>query len=116
MNNANIEVLNTAKEYIIPLTRGIEQAVNHFHTGDERNGANLIIQIADGIEWLVNALMISRDLIDSEKNVSELNDKLREIVEAFENEDYILISDLLEYEVKPVLSDIQSNLQGILKS
>ena len=112
MENDKIEVLKTAEEYIYSLKNGIMQAVNCFQIGEESKGSNLIVQICDGIEWLVKALTLCKDVIDSENNINNLNEKLGEIVEAFQNEDYILIGDLMEYEVVPILDTIQADISA----
>lgn len=113
MNNNQIEVLNTAKEYINSLKGGIIQTVTYYQGGEESKAADFIVKICDGIEWLVKALILTHDVINSEKNLKQLNTKLEEIVEAFENEDYILISDLLEYEIMPILDEIQANIKSL---
>lgn len=108
-----IDVLNTAKDYIDSLKKGIMHAVNCYQSGEESKGSALVIQICDGIEWLVKALTLSHEVINSEQSINELNEKLSEIVEAFQNEDYILIGDLLDYEVVPTLDKIQSSIKNI---
>ncbi|QGU95066.1 hypothetical protein GOM49_08155 [Clostridium bovifaecis] len=112
MNN-KIEILNTAQEYINSLKGGIIQTVNYYQNGEESKASDFIIKICDGIEWLAKALTLTHDVINSEEDLNQLNRKLEEIVEAFENEDYILISDLLEYEIMSILDEIQANIKQI---
>lgn len=107
------EALITAEKYIDSLKAGILQAVSYYQSGEESKGSALVIQICDGIEWLVKALTLCYDIINLQRNINILNEKLNEIVDAFENEDYVLIADLLEYEIIPVLDGTKDNIKNI---
>lgn len=111
-----IEVLKTANEYIDNIKSGIEDIVNKINSGNENDGVALIAQVADGIDWLVNVLRLTSDIHKGEISILNMNEKLREIIEALENEDFVLIGDLFNYELLPALSDIQSDIRKIISN
>lgn len=113
MNTQKIDALVTARDYINNLKDGIGKAINYYQSGQENKGSNLIYPIAEGIEWLMQVLILCSDVVDSKESIDILKENLYEIVDGFQNEDYILISDIFEYEILTVLDSIQSSLEKI---
>lgn len=105
MNKEKLEVLNTAKEYMINLNNAIIKSAEYLQNGDYFNGTNLIISITDGLEWIVQIITLRKDIYKKDMEVNNLVDNIKEVVEAFENEDYILIGDLLQYEISPIIEE-----------
>ncbi|WP_206811760.1 hypothetical protein [Paradesulfitobacterium ferrireducens] len=111
MKEQKIDVLHTASEYIDRLIEGINQAVNHFQTGQELKGLNLIEPIVEGFQWLTQALDLTQDIHARKIDLVPLNNHFKEIVASFEKEDYVLISDIFQYEVIPVLEEWRETLR-----
>lgn len=109
MNKKKQEVLITASEYIVKLKLGIKDTAELFQSYDETKGSSLLYEITDGLQWITDALVLTEIINNNE--VLEINQKLKEIVEAFENEDYILIGDLLFYEVLPIIEKIETKIK-----
>lgn len=114
--NEKFEILKTVSEYIVNLINGIEKAVGYFQAGEDTKGCELISPIAEGIEWMSDALIITKDIHKQDINLQNMNEKLNEIVEALENGDFILIGDLFQYELIPIIEDIQKNINKVLAS
>lgn len=114
--NEKFETLKTVSEYMVNLLGGINKAVEYFQAGEDRKGYDLIPLIADGIQWISEALTVTKDIHKQDFNLQNINEKLIEIVEAMENGDYILIGDLFQYELTPILEDIQSNINKVIAS
>lgn len=114
--NEKIEILKTVSEYVVNLIRGIEKAVEYFQAGEETKGCDLISPIAEGIQWMSDALIITKDIHTQDINLQIMNEKLNEIVEALENGDFILIGDLFQYELIPIIQDIEENVNKILEN
>ncbi|APC41170.1 hypothetical protein [Clostridium estertheticum] len=114
--NEQFEALKSVKEYMVNLINGIERAVEYFQAGEERKACELISPITEGIQWMSEALMLTKNIHHQDITLQDMNEKLKEIVEAFENEDFILIADLFEYELKPILEDIQKNINKVVVS
>ncbi|AVP54248.1 hypothetical protein K144313037_15250 [Clostridium tetani] len=104
------EVLETAKNYIGNLKGGIDSIFNYISQGKENDALSLIPDFAEGIEWLSQVLVLTKDVHKKDLNMNELNDLLNEVVEAIENEDYILVGDLFKYEIYEILDQIQQNI------
>ncbi|HEY8889402.1 MAG TPA: hypothetical protein VIM70_04050 [Clostridium sp.] len=114
--NEQFETLQSVKEYVVNLINGIEKAVEYFQAGEDKKGCDLIPPITEGIQWMSEALMLTKDVHHQKIQLEVMNGKLKEIVEALENEDFILIGDLFQYELKPILEDIQMNINKVLAS
>ena len=97
------ETLQTANEYIVKLESGIIEAARLFKSGEEGQAVNMIHDIIDGIEWLSDVMRLTIGVHEKEIELDEINTQLAEIVEAFNNEDYILVADLFEYEILPII-------------
>ncbi|KGI39717.1 hypothetical protein [Clostridium tetani] len=105
-----LEVLETAKNYIDNLKEGIDNIYNYISEGKENNALDLIPDFAEGIEWLSQVLVLTKDVHKKDLNIDGLNNILNEVVEAIENEDYILVGDLFKYEIYEKLDEIQQNI------
>lgn len=114
MNNEKMEALITANEYLNNLERGIHQVVEAFQQEDENKGCSLISLVADGIKWIVDVVNLTRDIQKEDINITQIDEKLEEVVEAIENEDYILVGDLFEYEVLPIIEEIHKKIRDIV--
>lgn len=109
-----IEVLNTVNEYLNNLKNGIGQLVSAFEVGENNKGCSLIPLVADGIAWIMEAINLTRDIHKNYIDISMIDDKLNEIVEAIENEDYILVGDLFNYEILPILDNIHMEIRKVI--
>lgn len=66
------------------------------HILEEKERERLVAEILKGLELIIQ---------NKEIDVSELEPELLELMEAYENEDWILVSDIMEYEVKVILAE-----------
>ncbi|WP_315077708.1 hypothetical protein [uncultured Clostridium sp.] len=113
MNN-EFEVLVTANEYIDNLKNGANKVTDYIEVGNEQEGIGLIPLIADGVEWLLNAIDLTKNIHKGTIDTIKISEKLCEIVEALENEDYILVGDLFKYEILDILEEIQNNIKKVI--
>lgn len=107
MNNKELEVLNTAKEYIEKLISGINEVVGYIQSGKEKQAIEMIPLIAEGIGYIIDVIEVLNIEIDKDKTIGNLNGQLGEIVDGIENNDYILIADILNYEIVPIMDKIK---------
>ena len=107
--NKNIE---NADAYLIRLIPGIEKSVELFRIGNEQEANKFFINIIDGIDWLSQVLdmilaakAISPDTVFDGKSIQDrrasLVDFTQQMVDANKNQDWVLLADLLEYEILP---------------
>ena len=109
MINKNIE---NADAYLIRLIPGIEKSVELFRMGNEQEANKFFINIIDGIDWLsqvldmiLTAKAISPDTVFDGKSIQDRRASLvgltQQMVDANKNQDWVLLADLLEYEILP---------------
>ena len=108
------EALKTADEYIDNIKSGIEELVNKINSGEENNGIQKISSIVDGLDWVINVIRLTNDLHKGAISIGNMNEKLKETIEALENEDYVLIGDLFNYEFLPILENVQVSIRKII--
>ena len=115
MNNVELkrETLEMANEYMNNLFSGVKHSVELLYSGNESEGFSLIPSICEGIQWVTEVLALTKN--EDLDLVNILYGKLEEIIESFENKDYILVADLLNYELLSVLQDIQLYIEEKLK-
>ncbi|NFO04372.1 hypothetical protein FDB23_09650 [Clostridium botulinum] len=114
--NEKFEALKTVSKYLVNLINGIEKAVEYFQGGEERKGCDLILPITEGIQWMTDALLVTKDVHKQNIDLKNINEKLNEIVDALENRDFVLIGDLFQYELIPVLKDIQNDINKTIEN
>ncbi len=105
-----LETTKTAQEYIDKLINGINQCAEDFQTGSEKRALDITLQIIDGMKWLTEAMSLTKEIHKEEVNIQDINLFLNNIIEGFENKDYILVSDILDYEIKPIISTWKQKL------
>ncbi len=109
-----IELLKTVGEYIIKLKSGIEKTAEYFQSGEDEQGFNMIPSVTEGLDYIIQAVKVSKDILGKDISVDELNEKLKEIVEAIENEDTVLIGDLFQYELLPIVENIEKSINSVI--
>lgn len=114
--NEQIDALKSASEYIDNLKGGIDTLVKCIENGEEQKGCGYIPPVADGIEWLTNVVNLTQELHEGKVSLDSLDEKLSEIVEALENEDYTLVGDLFNYEVLPILEQTQDSINSLIQN
>ena len=114
MNNEQLEALKTADEYLYNLKDGVKKVSQYIDEGREQEGINLIPLVADGLKWLIDAVQATTDVQKEKIETENMNEFLGEIVEALENEDYILVGDLFNYEIHPILEEIHEKIRQII--
>ncbi|SQB35752.1 hypothetical protein [Clostridium cochlearium] len=108
--NQKLEALETATNYINNLKQAIDKIYNYISEGKENNAIALIPAFTEGVEWLSQVLVLTKDVHKKDLNIDGLNDILKEVVEAIENQDYILVGDLFKYEIYEALDEVQKNI------
>ncbi|MFR1380499.1 MAG: hypothetical protein ACLSTJ_16270 [Clostridium neonatale] len=115
MENKKIEILKTAYEYIDKLIEGIKNIVEEIQEGNEYEAIVIIPNVAEGMEWLINSIKLTEDIQTEPIDLDSLNQQLKELIEAFENEDYILIGDIFNYELIPILNEFKDKISICIK-
>jgi hypothetical protein len=109
--------LGNAKEYLEKLIPGFQKAADLFRLGDEQEAHKFYLQTLDGIDWfsqVVQTIVVSREIdLEGEKlkdRQEKLTGLITQMLEANQNQDWVLLADLLEYEMIPFYENWQDAL------
>ena len=112
--------LGNAKEYLEKLIPGFQQAADLFRMGNEQEAHKFYLQILDGVDWfsqvVVNIVkswgkeIEGQSLEDRQETLTGL---MAQMLEANQNQDWVLLADLLEYEMIPYYEDWRETLSRI---
>lgn len=109
MKNEKIEVLQTANEYLYKLKDGILKLVELIQQENEQEAILLIPEISDGMDWIIKVMELTND-VSQNICLENINEHLEAVLEALDNEDYILLGDIFNYEIVPILDIIHNEV------
>lgn len=100
------ETIKQASEYLPKLKKGISDTVSYFRNGEDKKATDNFQLIIDGIDWYtdiiikITSLLDNQDLYDKAENlIGEMNKPLSDLMIAYNKKDYVLVADILEYEI-----------------
>jgi hypothetical protein len=108
-------LLEDMKNYLFKVEQGCQELPMGLQIGDKRKPMEILIQIMEGLSYYQKlmksaAVLLTIDfseLLCEEKSISSLFDYLGQIfasiLEAIENEDYSLLTDIIEYDLMPAI-------------
>ena len=117
--------LANALDYLKKLIPGFEQAADLFRAGNEQEANKYYLQILDGIEWFSQVVSVimspdegetempDTDVESLEVRQKKLTDLMSQMLEANENQDWVLLADILEYEMVPFYKDWEKILSKL---
>ena len=117
--------LANALDYLKKLIPGFEQAADLFRAGNEQEANKYYLQILDGIDWFSQVISIimnpdegKLELLDADdENLQvrqeKLTDLMNQMLEANQNQDWVLLADILEYEMVPFYKDWEKILSKL---
>jgi hypothetical protein len=107
-----LDVVRDGRAFLSDMSRLIDRVVLSSRTGEESAAAGLFLDLLAGLETLLRTIEVLDAAFGSdfaaldykggriELHIRELNDVLAEILTAQERNDWILIGDLMEYELR----------------
>jgi len=114
-----LDIFATSEEYLPRLAKGLAAIAELIQSGQEAEASGYFVQAVEGLRWLALVLQkLNSQLLyqGSQRSLNEEIEKLGEILSsllnAWENSDYVLISDLLEYELAPFVQLIKDEIIG----
>lgn len=100
-------VLEKSKDnMIINLIQDIDEFAIVIYENENNEGYKLLVNIIDKLDLIIS--LKSTIVLEKEFKIYiyELTNRIPELLEAFENNDNVLVSDILKYEIKPVLENL----------
>ncbi|SDJ60270.1 hypothetical protein [Salimicrobium halophilum] len=114
------DTLQTMNEYIHGALPEVEKLTGNLYA-DKQEGWDQVPVLLDGINWIVQAIRTLNQLsvhTELEENLYktslELTERVKLLQEPLEEHDSILLSDIISYEVVPVLETISGFLDDLL--
>lgn len=107
--------LSDAKKYLERLNPGIEQTAELFRVGEDAKAHDHYGLCMDGINWFIQIVEGVRQVmgldygsiffnkVSVQSYMENLEHNIREMWNAQQEEDWIMLSDLLEYELLPMM-------------
>lgn len=108
------EIVETVIGYIERMKKHLPDIIKAYRKDDIQEAADQMIDLSDGLIWLEEALRHIPAV--EEMSHAELKRIYREFIEAFEYKDYLLLADLLEYELIPMVEKLQTSLYKVLSN
>ena len=114
-----------ALDYLKKLIPGFEQAADLFRTGNEQEANKYYLQILDGIDWFSQVVSVIMKPDDGKTELPDadgeslqvrqekLTDLMSQMLEANQNQDWVLLADILEYEMVPFYKDWENILSKL---
>lgn len=111
------DIMLSAESYLTNAVPEIHKLVDEFYSNPTEESWAKYGQLIEGMQWLMQMVMT----IDSSEhkisnwndyltNVTALEQELQTLLEAMENADYVLIADIIQYELIPNLTNLQTLL------
>lgn len=96
--------------YLPKLINGIREIAALLHSGKTSEALDSLNLIIDGIDWTIKGL--AESFKNFEEDISRTNMILGEINKALNNNNYVLVADLFEYELVALLEQISQSINN----
>ncbi|MFD2369387.1 hypothetical protein ACFSO0_05365 [Brevibacillus sp. GCM10020057] len=109
------ETIESIHEYLPKLSAAAEKISSDIQY-NRNNWLDALLMFLDGMDWLIQAVQGIRKINDqllTEWDGETMNSLLVQMNQAMEQSDFVSMSDLLQHEMKPLLSTFQANLEKV---
>jgi acetylornithine deacetylase/succinyl-diaminopimelate desuccinylase-like protein len=111
MNKQIMDLVESIQECIQILIASSEEIAKELQSGNETKAMQQLAQYLENFMCLVEAIAAIRstgsDYFNA-VNELDLRDKLSEMEQAFISKDYVLLADIVEYEINELLSTLET--------
>lgn len=96
------ELIEDYNEYVKKIHTGCEKIVMNFSEEKIHEALRMVLDFSEGMLWLetVSSYLKNQDITAS-LDIEKIKEYLLEINEGLENQDFLLVSDIFEYEIMP---------------
>lgn len=105
------EAILSLKDYLQKLGSGVNNCINFFREDNEIEGLKYVSYIVEGLNWSIETILLTNKSNLHNIEIDGIDVLLQDMINAMENKDYVLLADLLEYEVAPLIQDWQNGLR-----
>ncbi|EQB87112.1 hypothetical protein J2Z44_001618 [Clostridium punense] len=112
--NKKQELLGTSQEFIIEILKDIDDISGLLLEDKEEEALNAIASLTQGVDDLIQAMTLTVDIEKGKININEMIERLHEMFEAIQRSDFVLLGDILKYEISPILKNWHLEITSIL--
>ena len=110
------ETLISLKDYLDRLVPAVEEMSEYFVKQQESEGLKILVQAIEGLQWTMEVVTHTKPTLETygiEVDELRLQEVFGELTDALQNQDYVLVSDLIQYEILEFLNTCKSGLNKI---
>lgn len=108
--------LSRAHVFLEPIVYSVERVAELFRVGDEKDASTHYVRTLESLQLFMQTLQSTREAlaldfeaaavegVSAQDRLNRLSGLVRELLEAQEQEDWVLLSDVLQYDLAPELS------------
>jgi len=96
------EAIDTASEYLPRLTAGLSKIAQLFKEGKDAEGIKLFDEAIEGMDWFLyvaEAIQKVMGTASTDEDLKQLTEIINELSNAWQNSDFVLISDIIDYDL-----------------
>lgn len=109
MDEVVLETMQSFNQYIHNIISGCDDVSELLRTNSAKEALALILQFSEGLDWIVEINEKLTNLgYENDIQVTALHQFLEAINDGLEQQDYYLVADLFEYEIKPFFEAISA--------
>ena len=107
-----IEAFETAIDYMDRIHKEIPLMVEYYKNNTITDVSDKMFDLSEGLYWIYDVVRLTTEY--NSLVSSEIIDSYSEMNQAFENKEYILLADILQYELMPLIKAWRESLAGSL--
>ena len=111
------DVLLSTEDYLQSALPEVEKLVDEFYNNPTQATWSKYEQLLEGIHWIVSAVSAMDQTPHQIENwnefltaITSLENELQGLNEAMENKDYVLIADIIQYEITPIMEKLKNEV------
>jgi hypothetical protein len=110
------ETLLEASNYSDRLIEGIREYIDLLNKDIYSEASKKLVDIVEGLDWEFSAISLMQDKLAPKFELQDCKELFKQLSEAIQNSDLVLISDLLQYEIIPLLEKWNAGLREEIKA
>lgn len=115
-NNEILEIIDEAYDYCEKLYSGMGNMVINIKNRDLDQIEQYLKNILEGFTWVVEVVTSSKQIYNEQIDLLSIQEKIKMFVEAYNNMDLLLLSDIVEYELMIQVEQLYKILSKIKSS
>lgn len=108
MNDLIIETVESYNVYIQRIPNGCQAIADQLRKDEISDALGNIRLFSEGVAWLIEVnTVLKKHKIENDLQSEKVTEFLIEINEGLERQDFVLVADMFEYEIKPFFEEVK---------